>query len=167
MTSADSVMLGRAIAAARSALGMKRRDLAARAGVSYPYLSELENGTKQGSTQKIAQIAEALGMTGSQLLGHAEALTEDPIGAATGTPFPLGGTGQGAREQTGGPAPRRAPDPNGPPALPPLGSLRTGAEEELVSSIVATVRGEIDAWLDSELEPLIRRRLREAMPRPR
>jgi transcriptional regulator with XRE-family HTH domain len=42
----DAVMLGRAITAARSELGMKRSELATRAGVSYPYLSELENGTK-------------------------------------------------------------------------------------------------------------------------
>lgn len=165
MSSTDAVMLGRAIAAARSALGMKRRELAARAGVSYPYLSELENGTKQGSTQKIAQIAEALGMTASQLLGHAEALTADPIGAATGTPFGAGGTGQRTHEPTGGPAPRRATDPQAPAGLAPLGARRMSADE-LVDSIVAAVRGEVDAWLDSELEPLVRRRLREEASRP-
>jgi len=46
-----------------------------------------------------------------------------------------------------------------------LGSWPTGLEEELVTSIVAIVRREIDQWLDSELEPLVRRRVQESLPR--
>lgn len=138
MASTDAVMLGRAIAAARSAQGVKRRELAERAGVSYPYLSELENGTKQGSTQKIAAIADALGMTGSQLLAQAEALS-----GAVGAQVPDWGTD---------------------PGLNPLGGSRSSVEDALVPVIVAEVRREIDTWLDAELEPLVRRRVRAALP---
>ncbi len=168
MSTTDAVMLGRAIAAARSALGMKRGELAARAGVSYPYLSELENGTKRGSTQKVAQIAEALGLTGSQLLARAEALTADPLAAATGAPPP--GPGQHAVEpaRSAVRAPGTGSGADGVRAMRFLGSWRTGSEqeEELVERIAAIVRREIDAWLDSELEPLIRRRVQEALPPP-
>ncbi len=149
---------------------MKRGELAARAGVSYPYLSELENGTKQGSTQKIAQIAEALGLTGSQLLARAEALTEDPVAAATGAPTSGGSTGQHVVERAGRTVrpPGTGSGTGGVRGMRSLGSWRTGPDpqEELVDSIVAIVRQEIDDWLDSELEPLIRQRVQEALPRP-
>ncbi len=104
----DPVQLGRAIAAARSERGIKRAELAVSAEVSYPYLSELENGTKHGSTRKIGQIAEALGLTSSQLLARAEALARG-VDTSSALPGPAGGsdTGGAVRAQVDACAERR------------------------------------------------------------
>jgi transcriptional regulator with XRE-family HTH domain len=40
---------------------MKRRELAERAELSYPYVSEIEKGTKEPSAKSLRQLAEALG----------------------------------------------------------------------------------------------------------
>lgn len=42
--------------------GLSGRELAEKAGLSTPYLSELETGKKQGGISKLAKIAEALGV---------------------------------------------------------------------------------------------------------
>jgi len=66
--------LGRVIAMRRAELGLKRNDLRDRSDLSYPYLAELENGTKQPSQAALAAIAEALELRPSELLERAEAL---------------------------------------------------------------------------------------------
>ncbi len=52
--------LGRAIQVRRAELGLKRKDLARSAALSYPYLSELETGSKAPSARALGQLAEAL-----------------------------------------------------------------------------------------------------------
>lgn len=157
---------------------MKRGDLAKLSGVSYPYLSELENGTKQGSTQKIAQIAEALGMTASQLLARAEALglgapapqaapsyTTAPPPVSAGAPvFGYGGGVAGApvddartRSLSSSAASMRSLRPLAPPPADP--------EAIVVDRVTRLVRAEIERWLDVELEPLVREQVREALRR--
>src|SRR3954468_21308524 len=64
--------LGRAIAVRRAELGLKRKDLAARSSLSYPYVSELENGTKEPSAPALRQLAEALELSATQLLERSE-----------------------------------------------------------------------------------------------
>ena len=66
--------LGRAIAAARSELGLKRMQLKERSGLSYPYIAEIENGGKYPSQKAIAALAGALETTPSELLRRAERL---------------------------------------------------------------------------------------------
>lgn len=66
--------LGRAIKVERTARGMDRRALAERSGISYPYLSEIENGSKRPSSQAVFAIAEALGIGPSELMALAEQL---------------------------------------------------------------------------------------------
>lgn len=66
--------LGRAIKVERTARGMDRRALAERSGLSYPYLSEIENGSKRPSSQAVLLIAEALGLGPSELMAAAERL---------------------------------------------------------------------------------------------
>ena len=66
--------LGRAIAAMRHERGMKRRELAVASGVSYPYVSELENGVKGGSVATIVALASALRVAPSAILMRAEAI---------------------------------------------------------------------------------------------
>jgi len=69
--------LGLAITSHRTARGMARKVLAAEAGISYPYLSEIESGAKVPTIETLWAIAEALGRVPSQLLTTAELLEAD------------------------------------------------------------------------------------------
>jgi|688.fasta_scaffold84306_2 ribosome-binding protein aMBF1 (putative translation factor) len=60
--------LGTAIQHRRVDLQISRKDLAVKAGISYPFLSEIEKGTKQPSSKKLGQLAEALEMTTEELV---------------------------------------------------------------------------------------------------
>lgn len=68
--------LGRAIKAARSEQGIERKELARRAGISYPYLAEIEKGLKRPSTDSLLPIGDALGLKQSELLHRAERLLD-------------------------------------------------------------------------------------------
>jgi len=68
--------LGRAIKVTRTEQGLERKELARRSGLSYPYLSEIEKGTKRASTEALLPIARALGLRQSELLERAEGLLE-------------------------------------------------------------------------------------------
>jgi transcriptional regulator with XRE-family HTH domain len=70
--------LGRAVKILRTALGVERKELAERSGVSYPYLSEIENGKKRPSTDALRAIADALGVSSSDLMAEAEAWSPSP-----------------------------------------------------------------------------------------
>lgn len=73
----DSTLgFARAITARRSALGMKRKGLAAAAALSYPYIAEIENGKKVPSLASQKKIAAALEWSVADL--HAAA--EGPVG---------------------------------------------------------------------------------------
>jgi transcriptional regulator with XRE-family HTH domain len=67
--------LGDAIADRRRALGLSRRELAERAALSYPFVSELERGRKSPSTASLSSLASALELTVAELVGAAEAPT--------------------------------------------------------------------------------------------
>lgn len=78
---------GRALAAARSERGLKRKQLMERSRLSYPYISEIENGGKYPSQRAIQALAEALDMTPSELVGRAERIESDDLAArAAGDP---------------------------------------------------------------------------------
>ena len=59
--------LGHAIKVIRTSLNLGRRELARRAGLSYSYLAEIENGTKQLSQTAQAEVARALGVSVAEL----------------------------------------------------------------------------------------------------
>ena len=87
--------LGRAIQVRRAELGLKRKDLARLASLSYPYLSELENGSKAPSAKALAQLAGALQLSPADLLAFAEAMAAapgardvGPYSADTSSPVP-------------------------------------------------------------------------------
>ena len=63
---------------------MERRELAVRAGISYPYLSEIENGQKEPSYEPLKNLAHALGLAPGELFGLAMAQTTPQ--AALGDP---------------------------------------------------------------------------------
>ncbi|HLF69790.1 MAG TPA: helix-turn-helix transcriptional regulator [Actinomycetota bacterium] len=66
--------LGRAIQVVRTSKGMSRRELAEASEISYPYLSEIETGKKEGSSRILLKVAGVLGMKPSELLELAESL---------------------------------------------------------------------------------------------
>ena len=70
--------LGRAIKVARTELGLERKELAERSGLSYAYLSDIESGRGRPSSKALRAIAEALGVAPSLLLGSAEARVSRP-----------------------------------------------------------------------------------------
>lgn len=72
----NAVYLGRAIACTRLERGMKRKDLAAATGISYPFLAEVENGKKWPSFQSLDKIAAALRTTNVDLLARAMRIGE-------------------------------------------------------------------------------------------
>lgn len=81
--------LGRAIQTTRTGRGMSRRELADRAGISYPYLSEIENGKKRASSAALIEIAAVLGMRPHHLLEMAENIGPPADAVADVTHEPL------------------------------------------------------------------------------
>ncbi len=62
-------VLGRRLRAAREAQGARLIDVAERAGISAQYLSEIERGRKEPSSEMIAAVSGALGLRLGRLLG--------------------------------------------------------------------------------------------------
>lgn len=74
--------LGEVLRESRQAQGRTLRDVAAASSVSLGYLSELERGTKEASSELLSAVCTGLGITLSELLGlvqerveHVETLT--------------------------------------------------------------------------------------------
>lgn len=80
--------LGKAMRLRRVELDLSRADLAREAGVSYTYVSEIENGTKQASSKTLWRIARALGLEPHELLAAAAGWETRPLppGASSGAP---------------------------------------------------------------------------------
>lgn len=68
--------LGHTIKVARTDLGIDRKVLAKRAGISYSYLAAIEGGKKQPSSQVLFAIADALGLRSHELLESVEGRQE-------------------------------------------------------------------------------------------
>ncbi|MFF2653576.1 helix-turn-helix domain-containing protein [Streptomyces sp. NPDC058045] len=64
--------IGRAIRQARQDAGLTLRDVAKRAGMSQPFLSQLENGRSMPSLMTLHKVAAALGATAHGLLAQGE-----------------------------------------------------------------------------------------------
>jgi transcriptional regulator with XRE-family HTH domain len=72
--------LGKAIRLRRVELDLSRADLAREADVSYTYVSEIENGTKQASSKTLWRIARALGLEPHELMALAAQWETRPPG---------------------------------------------------------------------------------------
>ncbi|MFC4145751.1 helix-turn-helix domain-containing protein [Micromonospora mangrovi] len=142
--------LGRAIQVRRAELGLKRKEVAERALLSYPYLSELENGSKMPSAKALRQLAAALELSQSELLRRADhspahGASHDDAGSSRLTEAsalsPNLSDGSGIRGD--------AIDPD------QLGRL--------ADVVAATVRAELSAWARTSLPALIREEVRRAL----
>lgn len=78
---------GRLIRRLRGRQGRTLTDVATRAGVSVAYLSEMERGLKEPSSEMLEAVCTALGSSIADLLGaaHRELVGDDTFVAATNT----------------------------------------------------------------------------------
>jgi transcriptional regulator with XRE-family HTH domain len=63
-----TVALGKRLAEIRERRGLKQKDLAERAGLSISFISEIENGHRNVSSEKLLRLANALGASIDYLL---------------------------------------------------------------------------------------------------
>lgn len=77
--------LGQFIREQRNAAQLSLRALAERAGVSNPYLSQIERGLHEPSVRVLSSIARALNLSAETLLRQAGALGPDDPGTANPT----------------------------------------------------------------------------------
>jgi transcriptional regulator with XRE-family HTH domain len=91
----DNQEIGRQLRARRTAAGRTVASVAADAGLSVPYIANLENGRGNPTTAALARLAEALGL---RLVVTLEAGEEDaPAPGAPGIPASLVRLGRTAR----------------------------------------------------------------------
>ncbi|WP_405675949.1 helix-turn-helix domain-containing protein [Streptomyces sp. NBC_01511] len=76
-------LVGAALRRARLRQGRTLRDVADRAQVSLPYLSEIERGRKEPSSEVLAAVCRALGLHLVDLVGALHSDLSTPWGAAT------------------------------------------------------------------------------------
>lgn len=78
---------------------MRRKDLASDTGLSYPYISEIENGVKVPSEKALRNIAEALQIDYAELVVYGEGLREMTLesDASLAAPSALDGPPDGGR----------------------------------------------------------------------
>ncbi|WP_433057484.1 helix-turn-helix domain-containing protein [Dactylosporangium sp. CS-033363] len=104
-------VIGDALRARRQAQHRTLREVSTAANVSLGYLSEIERGQKEASSELLAAICEALGAALSEVLRDVSdtlALAEDlpPVLVPVGAPAPDSGSGEAAQ-----PAPAPAAEP--------------------------------------------------------
>ena len=87
----SSTLIGRAVRRARTAAGLTVTELARRAEVSQPFLSQIEAGKHSPSTATLYRLAAALDVPTAALLpsqdGDVEPATFVPAGGGTEVPF--------------------------------------------------------------------------------
>ncbi|WP_319462721.1 helix-turn-helix transcriptional regulator [Micromonospora sp. RTP1Z1] len=143
--------LGRAIQVRRAELGLKRKEVAERSLLSYPYLSELENGTKTPSAKALRQLAEALELSQAELLDRAD-FSPVRLDHRQNTGHARAGL-RPSSITTG--APGLSDTHGGGPEFEQLGRL--------ADIVAATVRAELAAWARTSLPTLIRDEVRRAL----
>jgi transcriptional regulator with XRE-family HTH domain len=115
-------VIGAVLRRVRQHQGRTLRDVAEAAGVSLPYLSEVERGTKEASSEVLAAICRALGLPMPDLLDEVrrELLRDLPTPRATTTPAPRSAMPTASRPTT--PTGSRPTTPTGSRPTTPTGS---------------------------------------------
>jgi transcriptional regulator with XRE-family HTH domain len=137
---------GRALASARSERGLKRMQLKDRSGLSYPYISEIENGGKYPSQRAIQSLAEALEMTPSELVARAEQIELDDAGG---------------RDNSG----RAATNSDAPPPTSWLSSSNAMRHDDdalvgrLTDQVMRAIERPLRDWLAREIQMTVREEL--------
>lgn len=81
----DRDQLANGLRLRREGLGLSRREVADRSGLSYPYVSQLENGDREPSLDALGRLAGALDTTTEELL-TAPGLLADAIATPRSAP---------------------------------------------------------------------------------
>jgi transcriptional regulator with XRE-family HTH domain len=166
----EAERLGRAIQLRRVELGLKRPQLAKRAELSYPYLSEIENGMKDPSTKALRQLAAALEFSPAELIALAEKLGETSAHEASSVlvdhprdglptepvtrllarpPLTVGHLEDAVMGLASVPS-------------PPTSGERM-LERRLQDLVAAVVRAELAAWAHTEMPGLVRAEIERAL----
>jgi transcriptional regulator with XRE-family HTH domain len=95
-----SSLVGSAIRAARVRAGLSMRELTARAGISQPFLSQVERGTHAPSVNTLYRLAEALGVSPAELLPAPASPLISVVRAAEREVSPLNEAGDTAYART-------------------------------------------------------------------
>ncbi len=66
-------MMGEELRQAREQAGLTQEELSFRAGLSRPYISQLERNLKSPTVETLFLICEALGVSASEVIGRVEA----------------------------------------------------------------------------------------------
>ena len=74
LSAEDTAAFGRAVTARRAELGLTRKEVASRSGLSYPYVSNIESGHKQPSAKALHALATALELRPAELLERSDSL---------------------------------------------------------------------------------------------
>jgi transcriptional regulator with XRE-family HTH domain len=166
----EAERLGRAVQLRRVQLGLKRPELAKRAELSYPYLSEIENGLKNPSTKALRQLAAALELSPAELIGLADKLGElSGHGASSKFPdqseedLPAASDASllGRRTPTVGDLASSIMRLGSVPAPPASGEALL--ERRVQDLVAAVVRAELAAWARTELPGLVRAEIDRAL----
>jgi transcriptional regulator with XRE-family HTH domain len=153
----NAAPLGRAVHVRRVELGLKRRELAERARVSYPYLSQIENGAKQPSIIALARLASVLGLSLSELMYRGMDSPKQEVGTDTESVQSMHeGVGQ-IGDLPATPIGRRGLDerPLMAPAAIPDGNGNAIQDRQTQTIIAAVVRAELAAWARTELPAVV------------
>jgi transcriptional regulator with XRE-family HTH domain len=160
--------LARAIRSLRTARGLERKELADRAGISYPYLSEIEGGKKRPSSQTLLAVAEALAIRPHELMALAETLANDRVADAAGAEVAEPPAAPAPAAAMDGPEPRRAsrffhapapasvvaPSQHAVPAPNAPLSQRTGPPRTL-AAVVHELRGYLERMAADDVERVL------------
>ncbi len=151
--------LGQAIHLRRVELGLKRAAVAERAELSYPYISEIENGVKQPSVAALGRIAEALELSVSELAALSERYS---AGFDDAVPEPR--RQYGATDRVDPPAP--SSPRHRPSQLLAPGSVPSVLDEREVHELVRrSVAEELERWEREVLPELVGDELRRRLDR--
>lgn len=111
--------IARAVTGLRESRGLSRRELAEASGLSYPYVSQIENGDREPSIKALAALAGALGVELAELTTGADPWTtaRTLVVTAPGAPtfanpdYRAGEVPAAEESSTGKPGRRRASRP--------------------------------------------------------
>lgn len=157
----------------REELGISRKDLASRAGISYPFLSEIEKGAKQPSSKKLGQLAEALELGTEELVtiskrlgaihGESSSILTNPESHASGPvaqpdTAPAGNQSGNETWYLGG-GPTGRPDPIG--AAPAL--AQRAMQDEIRAIVENAVSDTLRIWSRDVLPLLVEREIQRAL----
>jgi transcriptional regulator with XRE-family HTH domain len=152
----QDVGLGKAVELRRIELGLKRRELAERAQLSYPYISEIENGVKEPSAKALRRIAEALEMKLADLATLSERLEEpsDSGSILLDAPAAVGTSPRSTTPE----AMNFSMMPEAPRLARSMAAAASPAQRPLsdMDRVQAQVREELDRWRREELPHLVR-----------